>query len=112
MQYYKRAPRNVSWVFEVRLKGFSRLGMLLVLAVSVLPVMMGYANAPTVLKMEIETRGEANFLIIHITHSSPTSTHFVGTAEVEVGDKSVIHLDLGAPDIGNVHDRGRDRVHG
>ncbi len=59
-----------------------------------LPVMIGYANVPTVMSMEIETRGEDTFLIMEVTHSSPTSTHFVGTAEVEVGDESVIHLDL------------------
>jgi desulfoferrodoxin (superoxide reductase-like protein) len=68
--------------------------MLLVLAVSMLPVMIGYANVPTVLSMEIETRGETIFLIMEVTHSSPTSTHFVATAEVEVGDETVIHLDL------------------
>jgi desulfoferrodoxin (superoxide reductase-like protein) len=68
--------------------------MLLVLAVSMLPVMIGYANVPTVLRMEIETRGEDTVLVMEVAHSSPTSTHFVGTAEVEVGDESVIHLDL------------------
>jgi desulfoferrodoxin (superoxide reductase-like protein) len=76
------------------MKSLARLGLLLVLAVSILPVMIGYANVPTVLSMEIETRGEDTFLIMEVTHSSPTSTHFVGTAEVEVGDESVIHVDL------------------
>lgn len=78
----------------MRLKSLARLGMLLVLAASMLPVMIGYANVPTVLSMEVETRGEDAFLIMEVSHSSPTSTHFVGTAEVEVGDESVIHLDL------------------
>ena len=78
----------------MRLKSLTRLILLLVLAMSMLPVMIGYANVPTVLSMEIETRGEDTFLIVEVTHSSPTSTHFVGTAEVEVGDESVIHLDL------------------
>jgi len=78
----------------VRLKSLARLGLLLVLATSMLPVMIGYANVPPVMRMEIETRGEATFLIMEVAHSSPTSTHFVGTAEVEVGDESVIHLDL------------------
>jgi desulfoferrodoxin (superoxide reductase-like protein) len=78
----------------MRLRSLARLGILLVLASSVVPVMIGYANVPTVLSMEIETRGEATFLIMEVTHSSPTSTHFVSTAEVEVGDESVIHLDL------------------
>jgi desulfoferrodoxin (superoxide reductase-like protein) len=68
--------------------------MLLVLAASMFPVMIGYANVPTVLSLEIETRGEDNSLIMEVTHSSPTSTHFVATAEIEVGDESVIHLDL------------------
>ena len=68
--------------------------MLLVLAISMFPIMIGYANVPSVLSMEIDTRGEAIFLIMEVTHSSPTSTHFVATAEVEVGDDSVIHLDL------------------
>lgn len=68
--------------------------MLLVLAISMFPIMIGYANVPSVLSMEIDTRGEATFLIMEVTHSSPTSTHFVATAEVEVGDDSVIHLDL------------------
>lgn len=78
----------------MRLKRLARLGMLLVLASSMLPVIIGYANVPTVLSMEIETRGEAKFLIIEVAHSSPTPTHFVATAEVEIGDESVIHLDL------------------
>ena len=78
----------------MRFKSLTRLGMLLVLAASMLPIMIGYANVPTVLSMEIETRGEAIFLIMEVTHSSPTSTHFVSTAEVEVGDETVIHLDL------------------
>jgi len=68
--------------------------MLLVLAISMFPIMIGYANVPSVLSMEIDTRGEATFLIMEVTHSSPTSTHFVATSEVEVGDDSVIHLDL------------------
>lgn len=76
------------------MKRLARLGMLLVLASSMLPVIIGYANVPTVSNMEIETRGEAKFLIIEVAHSSPTSTHFVATAEVEIGDESVIHLDL------------------
>ncbi len=84
----------------MRLKRLARLGMLLVLAASMLPVMIGYANVPTVLRMEIETRGEDSFLIMEVTHSSPTSTHFVGTAEVEVGEESVIHLDLEAQTAG------------
>jgi desulfoferrodoxin (superoxide reductase-like protein) len=70
------------------------LGLLLVLTNSMLPIIIGYANVPTVLSMEIETRGEDIFLIMEVTHSSPTSTHFVSTAEVEVGEESVIHLDL------------------
>ena len=78
----------------MRLRSLARLGMLLILAVSMLPVMIGYANVPTVMSMELETRGDDSFLIMEISHSSPTSTHFVGTAEVEVGDDSVIHLDL------------------
>ena len=78
----------------MRLKNLARLGMLLVLAASMFPVMIGYANVPTVLSLEIETRGEDNFLIMEVAHSSPTSTHFVATAEIEVGDESVIHLDL------------------
>jgi desulfoferrodoxin (superoxide reductase-like protein) len=68
--------------------------MLLILAVSMIPVMISYANVPTVLSTEIETRGEDTILVIEVTHSNPTSTHFVGTAEIEVGDESVIHLDL------------------
>ena len=68
--------------------------MLIILAASMLPVMIGYANVPTVMRMELETRGEETYLIMEVSHSSPTPTHFVGTAEVEVGDESVIHLDL------------------
>jgi desulfoferrodoxin (superoxide reductase-like protein) len=78
----------------VRLRSLARLGMLLLLSASMLPVMIGYANVPTVLRMEIETRGEDTYLVMEVAHSSPTSTHFVGTAEVEVGGETVIHLDL------------------
>ena len=85
---------------DVRSISLARLGMPLLLALSVLPVMIGYANVPTVVRMEIETRGEDTFLIMEVSHSSPTSTHFVATAEVEVGDESVIHLDLVAQTAG------------
>ena len=78
----------------MRLKRLARLGMLLLLAVSMFPVMIGYANVPSILSMEIETRGEDIFLIMEVSHSSPTTGHFVNTAEVEVGDETVIHLDL------------------
>ncbi len=78
----------------MRLKSLARLGVLLVLAMSILPVTISYANVPTVLSMEIETRGEDTILVMEVTHSNPTPTHFVGTAEVEVGEESVIHLDL------------------
>ncbi len=78
----------------MRLRSLARIGMLLVLAVSMFPVMIGYANVPTVMSMELETRGENTFLIMEVSHSSPTATHFVSTAEVEVGDESIILLDL------------------
>ena len=81
-------------MFKVRLKGLTRLGMLLILAVSMLPVMISYANVPTVLRMEIEVRGEDALLIMEVAHSSPTSTSAVPTKWVEVGAESVIHLDL------------------
>ena len=68
--------------------------MLFVLASSMVPVIFVYANVPTVLSLEIETRGEATFLLLEVSHSNPTSTHFVSTAEIEVGDETVIHLDL------------------
>ena len=81
-------------MLEVNLRSLTRIGLLLVLASSMLPVMIGYANVPIVLSLEIETRGQDNFLIMEVAHSSPTSTHFMATAEIEVGDESVIHLDL------------------
>ena len=68
--------------------------MLFILASSMVPVIFIYANVPTLLSLELETRGEATFLLLEVSHSNPTSTHFVSTAEIEVGDKSVIHLDL------------------
>ena len=63
-----------------------RLGMLMVVFVSLLPVIISYANVPSMLNIKIEISGDSTILVLDVAHSNPTSTHFVNVVEIENGD--------------------------
>jgi hypothetical protein len=66
---------------------FSRLGLMAFLVLSLLPTLIVYADVPTVVELELETRGEDTVLVIRVRHSSPSQTHYVDEIEVEVDGK-------------------------
>jgi hypothetical protein len=66
-----------------------RLGMLMVILVSLLPVIISYANVPSMLNIKIEISGDSTILLLEVAHSNPTSTHFVNVVEVELGDEEL-----------------------
>ena len=70
------------------------LGLLLVLSY-LAPSVVTYANVPTVLSLEIVERGDDDVLVIEVSHSSPSSTHYIDSVEVEVGDQVYNIEDMG-----------------
>ncbi len=65
-------------------KRVSRLGLMAFLVLSLIPTLIVYADVPTVVELEVETRGEDTVLLIRVRHSSPSQTHYVDEIEVEV----------------------------
>ena len=63
------------------------LGVLLVLSF-LAPSTVIYANVPTVLSLEEVRRGDDDVLVIEVSHSSPSPTHYIDSVEVEVGEQS------------------------
>ncbi|MGD2142129.1 MAG: hypothetical protein PVH79_01460 [Candidatus Bathyarchaeota archaeon] len=74
-------------------KHVSRLGLMAFLIICLIPALIAYADVPTVVELELETRGEDSVLIIQVRHSSPSGTHYVDVVEVEV-DETVEKLEL------------------
>jgi desulfoferrodoxin (superoxide reductase-like protein) len=70
------------------------LGVLLVLSF-LAPSAVIYANVPTVLSLEEVRRGNDDVLVIEVSHSSPSSTHYIDSVEVEVGEQIYTIEDLG-----------------
>jgi len=70
------------------------LGVLLVLSF-LAPSTVIYANVPTVLSLEEVRRGDVDVLVIEVSHSSPSSTHYIDSVEVEVGEQVYTIEDLG-----------------
>jgi desulfoferrodoxin (superoxide reductase-like protein) len=66
-----------------------KLGILMIILVSLLPVIIIYANVPSMLNIKIEISGDSNILLIEVAHSNPTSTHFVNVVELEIGDEQL-----------------------
>jgi desulfoferrodoxin (superoxide reductase-like protein) len=69
------------------------LGLLLVLS-CLIPLTVIYANVPTVLSLEEVRRGDDDVLIIEVSHSSPSSSHYIDSFEVEVGEEVFTIEDL------------------
>ena len=61
--------------------------MLMVILVSLLPVIISYANVPSMLNIKIEISGYSTILILEVAYSNPTSTHFVNVDEVDFSDE-------------------------
>jgi len=57
------------------------------LVLSLIPTLIVYADVPTVVELEVETRGEDTVLVIRVRHSSPSQTHYVYEIEVELDGK-------------------------
>ncbi len=53
-----------------------------------------YANVPTVLSLEEAKRGEDDVLVIEVSHSSPSSSHYIDSIEVEAGEQVYTIEDL------------------
>lgn len=66
------------------IKRILRLGLLTFLVMSLIPTLVGFADVPTVVELELETRGEDTILMIQVRHSSPSGTHYVEVVEVEL----------------------------
>lgn len=65
----------------------SRLVLISFLVLNLIPVLIVYANVPTVVGVELETQGQDTFLVIQVRHSSPSQTHYVDVVDVEVAGK-------------------------
>jgi desulfoferrodoxin (superoxide reductase-like protein) len=57
--------------------------------------MVTYANVPTVLSLEEIERGDDDVLVIEVSHSSPSSSHYIDSVEIEVDDQVYTLEDLG-----------------
>lgn len=53
------------------------------------------ANVPTVISLEKVKRGDDDVLIIEVSHSSPSSSHYIDSVEVEVDERVFTVEDLG-----------------
>ena len=72
---------------QMNMRNSSLLGILALLAFSLFPTMAVNANIPTVIELQLETRGEETVLVIQARHSSPSQTHYVDEIEVEADGK-------------------------
>jgi desulfoferrodoxin (superoxide reductase-like protein) len=59
------------------------------------PLVVVRGDVPTVISVEEVGRGDDNVLVIEIRHSSPSSSHYVDSFEVEVGEEVYTIEDLG-----------------
>jgi len=78
----------------MNMRNASHLGILALLAFSLFPTMAVNANVPTVIELQLETRGEETVLVIQARHSSPSQGHYVDSVEVDIdGTVEKIELD-------------------
>ena len=75
------------------MRGASLLGILALLAFGLFPTVTVIANVPTVIELQLETRGEETVLIIQARHSSPSQSHYVDIVEVDI-DGAVEELEM------------------
>jgi hypothetical protein len=65
-----------------------RLGAVALLLSCPLPIMMVFADVPSILELKRETRGSETVLLIRVRHNSPSSNHYVDTIDVEIDGKA------------------------
>jgi desulfoferrodoxin (superoxide reductase-like protein) len=75
-------------------KRITLLGIALFLS-CLTPLAVVRGDVPTVISVEEVRRGDDNVLVIEIRHSSPSSSHYVDSFEVEVGEEVYTMEDLG-----------------
>lgn len=75
-------------------KRITLLGLALFLS-CLTPLAVVRGDVPTVISVEEVRRGDDNVLVIEIRHSSPSSSHYVDSFEVEVGEEVYTVEDLG-----------------
>ena len=68
---------------------------LALLLLCITPLVVVHGDVPTVISVEEVGRGDDNVLVIEIRHSSPSSSHYVDSFEVEVGEEVYTIEDLG-----------------
>ncbi len=55
---------------------------------------LGSADVPSVVSLEIVERGSQTVLVIEVRHAQPTQIHYIDTIEVQVGDSALTIDDL------------------
>ena len=55
---------------------------------------LGSADVPSVLSLEITERGSQTVLVIEVRHAQSTTTHYIDIIEVQVGDSTLTIDDL------------------
>lgn len=63
-----------------------KLGLVLLLMLSMLSIQLVNADVPTVTSLEITTATEGDTLSVTIRHSGPTNNHYVSNVEVKIGE--------------------------
>jgi desulfoferrodoxin (superoxide reductase-like protein) len=70
--------------------------LLALLACAFSSTTVGYADVPTVQSLRVETRGSQTVLVMEVRHAQPSSTHYIDTVEVQVGDATIVMNNLGS----------------
>jgi desulfoferrodoxin (superoxide reductase-like protein) len=78
MAHYKR---NASPKYPMK-----KIGIVLLLMLSLLSIQLVYADVPTVTDLEITTATEGDTLSVTIRHSGPTNNDYVSKVEVKIGE--------------------------
>jgi desulfoferrodoxin (superoxide reductase-like protein) len=97
--------------------------MFIMLTLFMSSIAMVSANVPTVKNIEAATSGDGRVLTITISHSNPSSTHYVSKLEIKVGDNTeTVNLDpqstetftveVNVPASGSVEVRAFCTLHG
>ena len=78
----------------MNMRNASHLGILALLTLSLIHIVPVSANVPTVIELQLESRGEETVLVIQARHSSPSQGHYVDSVEVDIdGTVEKIELD-------------------
>jgi hypothetical protein len=73
-----------------------------------LPLSFVYGNVPSVLEVEATADGDDTVLGLEISHSSPSSGHYVDSVEVRVDDGAAVAYGGGSLSLGMMSRRGME----